>query len=707
MTYPTPAILNTLTRTAKQVLLSLLTFCCVQTSSAQPLDRSKIIVSYAYNFAKHIKWPDEEKLASFSFALFDVKNRNLINEFDKLNESVRIKGVDINVTQTSNISALANYNVIYVDNSDDETIASIQEVIEGRPILLITHAAADKRLVMINLYNDQSEKLKFEINKANLLNSKLMPQPELILLGGTEIDVAKLFREGQSSLIKLQNKLAIQQGKLESQQNKLQLQQRQLETQQTKLKLQQSQLDLQQASLDILIKNNILQEKNYNSLLVNIKGLNEDIEKTRRMNSELSDELKTLKTTIASNKTTIVKQRDEIEVSKRQKKTLAEQVEKGDQELAKKQAALDKKQLELVQKDLELNEQQRRLEDISRSIVDEESKLNRLNVTIEAQQRSLEEQTQSIKKLDELVNAQKRSLYFLWGIIALSIALFLLAFIAYRSKREDNERLAKKSHDLQIARDKLALAKQKAERANQAKSVFLSLMSHELRTPLQSIIGYTDLVIEELEAEGNISYSDQLIRVTNNGQRLLTLINNTLDLAKIEAGKMEVQLTRTNISALIEEAVSNIKPLFKKNDNKLLINIDNNTRTPSIDYDKSLHILVNLLSNATKFTNSGTVTISVHNKPHYLKLMVSDTGVGLTKNQLDTIFYQFNQVDHKNALRTKGTGLGLSITKHFCELMGGQITTRSEKGVGTSFSVTIPLPVVINNSKTILEMDVN
>jgi signal transduction histidine kinase len=401
-----------------------------------------------------------------------------------------------------------------------------------------------------------------------------------------------------------------------------------------------------------------------------------------------------------------MKQRNEIEISEIQKNTLAIQVEKGNQELVIKQNALDDKQKALIVKDLELYEQQQRLEGISRSIVDEENKLNMLNVTINEQQRALEEQTQSIKELDELVDAQKRSLYFLWGIIALSIALFLLAFIAYRSKRTDNERLAKKSHALQIARDKLAVAKQKAEQANQAKGVFLSLMSHELRTPLQSIIGYTDLVIEELETEGNNNYSDQLVRVTNNGQRLLTLINNTLDLAKIEAGKMEVQLTRTNISALIEEAVSNIKPLLKKNDNQLFINLDNNDLTPSIDYDKSLHILVNLLSNATKFTQNGTVTISVNNKPHYLKLIVSDTGIGLSKKQLDTIFYQFHQVDHKNALRTKGTGLGLSITKHFCELMGGHITTKSKKGVGTSFIVNIPLPVVIN-SKTILEIDDN
>jgi signal transduction histidine kinase len=226
-------------------------------------------------------------------------------------------------------------------------------------------------------------------------------------------------------------------------------------------------------------------------------------------------------------------------------------------------------------------------------------------------------------------------------------------------------------------------------------------MSHELRTPLQAIMGYTDLVIEELEAAGNYSYSDQLMRVTSNSERLLTLINNTLDLAKIEGGKMEVQLTRTNLSALIDEAASNINPLLKKNENQLFINIDDNTHTPSIDYEKSLQILVNLLSNATKFTKNGTITVSLINSPEHLKLTVHDTGVGLTKDQLDTIFYQFHQVDHKGAIKTKGTGLGLSITKHFCELMGGSIIVKSEAGIGTSFIVDIPLPVIINSNKSL------
>ncbi len=243
MTYPATMIMTAPVRTTRQIFLLLFIFCFIQTSSAQPLDRSKIIVSYSYNFAKHIKWPDEEKLANFNIALFDVKNRKLLSEFDKLHETVRIKNVDINIIQTSNISSLANYNMVYADNPDDKTIAGIQAVIEGKPILLITNAATDKRLVMINLYDDKSEKLKFEINKANLLNSKLMPQPELILLGGTEIDVAKLFREGQSSLIKLQNKLAIQQQKLDSQQAELKRQQNQLESQQAKLKLQQNHHD--------------------------------------------------------------------------------------------------------------------------------------------------------------------------------------------------------------------------------------------------------------------------------------------------------------------------------------------------------------------------------------------------------------------------------------------------------------------------------
>ncbi len=671
------------------LILCLLTLCFVVGSSAQTLDRSKVIVSYSYNFAKHIKWPNEKALQSFNIALFRVEDSQLVNEFRKLN-NITIKNLSIKVRQTSRISSLDTYNVIFVGDIDNKTLADIQSVVEGKPILLITNDITDKRLVMINLFEEQNQQVKFEINKANILNSRLEPQPELILLGGTEIDVARLYRDGQSSLIKLEQQLASQKAKLTAQQNILDI--------------QKKQLNLQQKNLDTLIEKNNSQERSYNTLLFDSQQLSKDITDTKKLNTQLLEDLDLLKATIESNKQTIKKQNDEIKESEKQKNKLTDLVNNSNQQLSIQQQKLDEKQQELSDKNQALIAQKDRLEVISANIREKEEMLSTLNSTINEQKISLAKQQNSIKELDNLVNAQKRSLYFLWGIIALVIALFLLAFIAYRGKRKDNQRLAQKSHDLQIAQDKLTIAKQKAEEANHTKGVFLSLMSHELRTPLQSIMGYTALVIEELESEGNNGYTDQLERVINNSERLLTLINNTLDLAKIEAGKMEIQLTNTNISALIEEAASNITPLLSKSNNNLSVDIDNRSLTPNIDYEKVLHMLVNLLSNAIKFTKNGNINIAVNNHKDYLRITVSDTGIGLSDKQLTTIFYQFQQASNTNSVKAKGTGLGLSITKHFCELMGGTINVESQEGIGTSFIINIPLPVTIK-SKKVLEIE--
>ncbi|MGH1485142.1 MAG: YfiR/HmsC family protein [Cellvibrionaceae bacterium] len=621
-------------------------------TDAQPVDKAQVVVSYTYNFAKNIRWPNESAKKTFNIGLFQVSDKALANEFLKLNNAATIKSAPIRVRETRNIRTLKNYDLIFVGANDDKTVSQIQTLIEGSPILMVTSNYDNKRLVMINLFETKTQQVQFEVNKANLLNNNLTPLPELILLGGTEIDVAKLFRQGQSSLIKIQNQLSSQQQKLANLQSKINS-----------------------------------QEENNTRLIGQMRKLNNDILNTKKLNTELAQELTLLEKTIEESRDIIKQQKTEITDSQNQKKILIEQVNQRNKEL-------DQKQVQLL-------ERQRDLDLISETITSKETELVELNSTINRQENELQSQRDSIEKLDELVSAQKRSLYFLWGLVAAGTTLFFVVIFAYRTKRRDNERLARRSHELQIARDKLEVAKRKAEAANRAKGAFLSLMSHELRTPLQSIIGYTDLIIEELKMEGDISYMDQLIRVNTNGERLLELINNTLDLAKIEAGKMKVELTPIHIDSLVEEAISNVKPLLAKNKNELKIDIDNNQYMPEVDYDKLLLMLVNLLSNATKFTKQGIITIDVKNTPQQLSIAVKDTGIGLTKEQLEYVFNRFHQVSHGGTKKFKGTGLGLSITQHFCEIMGGNIHAESNQDKGAAFIVDIPLPVVITEKKFI------
>lgn len=651
-------------------LIAILVCLCVSASIVEAqnssLDSTKIRVSYTYNFAKNIRWPLESRMSSFNIGLFQVEDQMLAREFRKLN-TARLKGVPIKVRKVTDLNSLTNYDLIYVGSQDETVINNIQTLIQDKPILMVTDKISNKRIVMINLIQTNNQQLQFEVNKANIINNRLEALPELILLGGTEIDIAALFREGQATLIELQNELNAQRSQFNQLRNQADIQ---------KALNEQLVKQTDQLSADIKGMNQTNQTLNKKNKILNqqISNMNEEL-------SSLNQELESLKTTIEDSKKTIAVQRAEISSAQDQRDLLVNQVNRRNQELDIKQAELSKRQAEL--------------DVISATITNKEEELITLNETIEVQEQQLRIQQTSIQELDKLVHAQQRSLLFLWGLVILGTTLFFVAIYAYRTKRRDNERLAKHSQDLQVARDKLELEKRKAEAANRAKGAFLSLMSHELRTPLQSIIGYTDLMIEEMRLQGDESYVDQLTRVNTNGERLLELINNTLDLAKIEAGKMKVQLSSTNLNSLIDEAVSNIKPLLTKNKNELLVNINNNDLTPIIDYSKLLHILVNLLSNATKFTKNGTISVNIQNNSNLLNITVSDTGIGMTKDQLDEIFTRFHQVNPDKNKKIKGTGLGLSITQHFCEIMGGSIRAESIPGKGADFIINIPLPVVV------------
>lgn len=230
--------------------------------------------------------------------------------------------------------------------------------------------------------------------------------------------------------------------------------------------------------------------------------------------------------------------------------------------------------------------------------------------------------------------------------------------------------------------------------ASRHKSEFLANMSHELRTPLQSVIGYIEVVKEELELDGFDQHAEDMELVMKNAQHLLNLINNILDLAKIEAGRMTLRLQNINLSELVNDAIATVKPMLEKNNNKVEINInDQDDNILKIDKDKLKQSLLNLLSNAAKFTTDGTVSIEANRTDTLLEIIVADTGIGLSNEQQNIIFEQFRQVDGSSSRKFEGTGLGLSISKQFCHLMGGDISISSEENNGSTFTIRIPLPV--------------
>jgi len=235
--------------------------------------------------------------------------------------------------------------------------------------------------------------------------------------------------------------------------------------------------------------------------------------------------------------------------------------------------------------------------------------------------------------------------------------------------------------------------------ASQHKSQFLANMSHELRTPLNAIIGVSEMLREDAEALKQDV--EPLDRVLGAGRHLLALINDILDLSKIEAGRMELNLDTFALRPLIDDVVKTIEPLAAKNGNQIAVHCDPALGTMHADQMRLRQALLNLMSNANKFTEKGTVTIAAQqqreNGRDWVTLSVADTGIGMTPDQMGKLFQEFSQASSTTASKYGGTGLGLVISRRFCQMMGGDITVASKPGRGTTF--TIRLPTIVVTSK--------
>ncbi len=271
-----------------------------------------------------------------------------------------------------------------------------------------------------------------------------------------------------------------------------------------------------------------------------------------------------------------------------------------------------------------------------------------------------------------------------WSIddqqFAASLADLASLAVGARNRRQEQEELRR--------------AKEAAEAANRAKSAFVANMSHELRTPLNAIIGYSELLRDEAQDTGRTDQVQDLKRIEGAGKHLLSLINDVLDFSKIEAGKMVLDVETFDVADLVRDVVSGAQRIAAQNANTLTLDISDDVASLHADPRRVRQVLLNLLSNAFKFTKNGEVTVRAHLTPHagtdWLAIEVQDTGIGMSPADMPKLFQEFTQAESSTTRRFGGTGLGLAISGRFCRAMGGSIDVQSEPGVGSIFTIRLP-----------------
>jgi len=596
-------------------LLILVSFT-VNSTHAATLPEENLLAVYIFKLAEHIQWENSSQKKHYHFHLID-NNNEIEGRLRKISEIKKLHGKELKITRSTE-HIPNSVELIFVAKNAIEKYPQIFSATQNTNTLLVSHSLKNDRIALINLQENSNNEISFKINKANILSRNLNLNPDIILMGGTEIDVAQLYKEG------LQN------------------------------------LEAQNQQLNILKQDITSHKTKGNQLKVDLdKTKNEEL----RLSRQLSDAEKKIN-----------QQNSEIE-------RLQKQIEN------------EKTNLERLR--LNTLEIKKAITQKNKVIRDSEEKYSQLESDISEKSRILEEKkrkillaTDQLEKQEAIINHQQWFMLLFMIIGVLSVLLLVLTYIGYRNKKLSNQLLEKNASEL-------AQAKVSAERHALAKSSFISNMSHELRNPLNAIIGFSHLINKNPITPANIKEHSNII--ARSASHLLGLINDVLEMSKIESGKIELYEEDIDFCSLVHDVENMSKILTEEKGLDLVVELSSACSCSiRADAGKLRRIFINLINNAIKYTERGIVSVHINCEPtkdQKINLLceVRDSGIGISTENIERIFYPFEQItrDSQRKNSIPGTGLGLSISKELIEHMHGSISVESEQNIGSIFRFNV------------------
>ena len=626
-------------------------------------------VAYIYQFPNYIEWQKESD--KFRIGCFTT-DKTMINKLKYVGDTRKIKKKDVIIQTVDNLEQLrdADFNILYFDYHKKLKIEDVLMAIKGKEILLITNNSQEKQSIMINFLSSEKEGVvRFEVNKKNIVDEGLIISPDILLLGGSFVDVRELFHEKEQELEEIESKLEESLQEIEKKQKIIDQhditisQKNELIAKKTQeINAQNAKLKYQQNYLDSLIKK--VDQKQ-----TQIKG----------SNVLIKEQLKS----ISEHKAEIVKSKKEIEKTRvelsKQKQMLSDQ---GD-EIASQKKVLNE-QMTLIQM------QQNALLGgiiivvlilslvyfIYRGLRQKKranAKLKEVNDEIIVQNEEIKSQREEILAArDQLEETNKQ--------------------LENRNNELDKYRLHLEDLVKQRTED-LLIEKEKAEEASRMKTSFIENMSHEIRTPMNAILGFTRLITTMDLSD--LTKNEYINIINSNADNLMRFINDLIDLSNIESGEIYISKSKADLNNLMNELQvvysENLKKEGKSEAIKLIVHKDDQSMDLYSDHLRIKQLYENLLSNALKFTRKGSIEFGYEKNNDSLRCFVKDTGIGIPKDKHEFIFQRFSKIEDDNSTVYRGVGIGLSICKSIVEALDGEIQVKSQPGQGSEFSFVLPI----------------